>query len=213
MHRQAAGKLCFCSLKIAIEGAILLLLVSLSTHRRADPPSELQEKTPRAEPSGLRGLDAVRRKSADEGPSETADYDFDAVIAAGEFVGQDLAAEKSATPSIQAGHLTGAAGRHAGSHLVAGARITGVLHAPSHAHWRRRLAANRGWLATGGGWLAAGRGGITTAGTKTKKSGIRGGRRQDQQSGGQAAETQSTQKAHRQFSQLKCVEAQTNFQS
>ena len=113
-------------------------------------------------------LQQISAQLADKGSSQTADHNFDAVIAAGEFVGQNLAAEKSTTPSFQAGHLTGAAGRHAGRDFVASARITGVLHAPSHADWRRRLAANRGWLATNRGWLAAGRGGITTGGTSPK---------------------------------------------
>ena len=111
------------------------------------------------------------------------DHDFDAVVTARKFVGQDFATEDSISPSSEARSHPGTACRNAGRNFVLAA-VARIFDTPGDADRRRRRAANwSGSTACGGGAKAACFGGS------------RGSERK--QGSSQTARDQSTQRIHR----------------
>ncbi len=93
----------------------------------------------------------VGESVADDGTTVLGDDNINAVIAAGEFVGQNLATKQTFAATIQAWLDAGTTSRNTSGNFV-GAAAARILHAPGdfNVSWRRRTAANRSRCATSG---------------------------------------------------------------
>jgi len=75
--------------------------------------------------------------------TEAGDHHIDAVVTAGELVGQHFATQETFTPTIQAGGHFRTAGGNTGRYFIGAARIARIGDTPGDFNRRRRAAANR----------------------------------------------------------------------